>query len=218
MSKTPYEIAEYKNEGGSELKDMQIFDTSQTFTIASKRAKRRVIYQYRAKRARLDLLNIEKALAKAEKMVAGQIEAKRNRFLKISRSSKEINHELVRTSREKAGIKGYVTNLDIAPSEIIDAYHQLFKVEKAFRMAKTDVKARPVFHHQRDSIEAHLTIVFAALAVMSFIELNTGLSIRRFINMMKPLRSGIVRIGNKTLEIEPAVSKATQEIVKKLTL
>lgn len=196
---------------------MQIFDTSQTFTIASKRAKRRVIYQYRAKRARLDLLNIEKALAKAEKMVAGQIELKRNRFIKISKSSKEINHELVQTSREKAGIKGYVTNLDIAPSEIIDAYHQLFKVEKAFRMAKTDLKARPIFHHERDSIEAHLTIVFAALAVMHFVETNTGLSIRRFINMMKPLRSGLVRIGNRTIEIEPSIPKGTQIIIEKLT-
>jgi transposase len=50
---------------------------------------------------------------------------------------------------------------------VISAYHDLWQVERSFRMAKTDLRARPVFHHQRDSIEAHLTIVFAALAISS---------------------------------------------------
>ena len=40
---------------------------------------------------------------------------------------------------------------------MIDAYHDLYQVERSFRMAKSDLRARPVFHHQRDAIEAHLT-------------------------------------------------------------
>jgi hypothetical protein len=51
------------------------------------------------------------------------------------------------------------------PDFVIGAYHQLFEIEKSFRMSKHDLRARPIYHHQRDSIEAHLTIVFAALAV-----------------------------------------------------
>jgi hypothetical protein len=47
---------------------------------------------------------------------------------------------------------------------VISAYHRLLGIEKSFRMAKSDLQARPVYHRKRDSIEAHLTIVFAALA------------------------------------------------------
>ena len=48
---------------------------------------------------------------------------------------------------------------------VISAYHQLWTIEKSFRMSKSDLQARPIYHHLRESIEAHLSIVFAALAV-----------------------------------------------------
>ena len=53
---------------------------------------------------------------------------------------------------------------------VIGAYHRLFEIEKSFCMSKTDQQARPIYHRTRDSIEAHLTIVFAALAVSRWIE------------------------------------------------
>jgi hypothetical protein len=56
----------------------------------------------------------------------------------------------------------------------IEAYHQLFQIEKSFRMAKSDLAARPILNRTRDSIEAHLTIVFAALAVSRWTEDVTG--------------------------------------------
>jgi hypothetical protein len=48
---------------------------------------------------------------------------------------------------------------------VIDAYHQPWRIEKSFRMSKHDLQARPIYHHKRESIEAHLAVVFAALAV-----------------------------------------------------
>lgn len=63
--------------------------------------------------------------------------------------------------RSLAGIKGYVTNLDIPDEEVIACYHQLFHVEVAFRMAKLDLKARPRYHRKKDAIKAHLTNVLA---------------------------------------------------------
>jgi hypothetical protein len=75
-------------------------------------------------------------------------------------------------------LKGYVTNLEAPTAEyVIGAYHQLWQIEKSFRMSKSDLPARPIYHHKRDSIEAHLTIVFAALAVSRLIERSTGWSI-----------------------------------------
>lgn len=50
-------------------------------------------------------------------------------------------------------------------TEIIGFYHDLWRVEQSFRMSKTDLRARPTFHRTRDAIEAHLTIVFTALAL-----------------------------------------------------
>jgi transposase len=67
-----------------------------------------------------------------------------------------------------AGLKGYVTNIPgaIAPaSEILAHYHGLWHIEQSFRISKTDRAARPLFVRTRDAIEAHLTIVFAALAI-----------------------------------------------------
>ena len=65
-------------------------------------------------------------------------------------------------------LKGYVTNIPatlMPAGEVIGSYHDLWHVEQSFRMSKTDLRARPMFHHTRDAIEAHLTIVFTALAV-----------------------------------------------------
>jgi len=64
-------------------------------------------------------------------------------------------------------------------------------------MSKSDLKARPIFHQKRDSIEAHLMVVFAALAIGKMIENRTGMSIKRFVNTLRPIRSGTVIINGK---------------------
>jgi len=70
----------------------------------------------------------------------------------------------------------------------VGAYHDLYQVERLFRMAKSDLAARPIFHRLRDSIEAHLTIVFAALAVSREAQARTGLSINKIVKTLRPLR------------------------------
>ena len=67
--------------------------------------------------------------------------------------------------------------------EVICSYHDLWQVEAWFRMSKSDLAARPMFHRTQDAIEAHLTIVFAALAVSREVQNRTGLAIR---NVIKP--------------------------------
>lgn len=214
LSKTPYEVAEYLAEPGAELRDGQIFETTIDMnTGRGGRFKQRVIYQYRTKRARMDLLNIDKLLDKAKRMVAGDREFKRNRYLKVSSTKKEINYALVEENRRKAGIKGYVTDLEIGAQEVIDAYHQLFEVERSFRMTKSDLKARPVFHRTRDSIEAHLTIVFIALAISRVIQTRTGVTIRKFRHILEPVKTGRVRIAGKSHVVYPLVNEKAQLIL-----
>ena len=206
LHKVPYDIAEYQKTG--ELSDEQIMVTRQEGY--------RVIYQYRAKRAALDLRNIDKQVAKAKKALSGQIPANRTKFLTIKAKSKQLNQKLIDKARALAGIKGYVTNLDIPDGEVIVYYHQLFQIEATFRMAKSDLRARPIYHHNRDAIEAHLTIVLAALAISRNIEYQTRIGIKQFVKLMRPLRSGIVTFNGKKILAEPEVPEEVKSVLNKL--
>jgi transposase len=215
LAKCPHEVAEIAAEG--ELADGQIIEGTHPVTVNHKRTTRRVIYQYRAKRAALDLRNIEKVAEKAKRMVAGSAPIKRNRFLAIKGAGKQINWDLIASAKARAGIKGYVTDLKDEDAQfIIDAYHRLFQIEKSFRMSKSDLRARPIFHYTRDSIEAHLTIVFAALAISRYIQDQTGLSIKRFVQKLKVVQSAKLQINGKVRTIPPALSEEVLKIIDDL--
>ena len=72
-------------------------------------------------------------------------------------------------------------------------------LEKSFRMAKSDLQARPIYHRKRDSIEAHLTIVFAALAVSRWIERQTGWSICKFVKTARRYRTIQIQAGDHVI-------------------
>jgi hypothetical protein len=72
---------------------------------------------------------------------------------------------------------------------VVGSYHELWNIEQSFRMSTSDLPARPVYHRKRDSIEAHLTVVFAALAVSRWIEARTGWSIRKFVRTARRYRT-----------------------------
>ncbi|TDO51508.1 DDE family transposase [Kribbella sp. VKM Ac-2527] len=101
--------------------------------------------------------------------------------MKTTNGSRTLDEASLARARRLAGLKGYVTNIpaDVMDAgEVIGTYHDLWHVEQSFRMSKTDLRARPMFHHTRDAIEAHLTIVFTALAVSREVQNRTGLAIR----------------------------------------
>lgn len=159
-----------------------------------------VYYQFRADRARRTLRGIDEQVRKAQHAVDGHAPVKRNRFIQLTGASKSVNRTLEAKTRALAGWKGYTTNLtDASSSFVIDAYHQLWHIEKSFRMSKHDLQARPIYHHLRDSIEAHLSIVVAAMAVSHHIETQTGWSIKKFIRTARRYRTVKIQAGNQTL-------------------
>ena len=106
----------------------------------------------------------------------------------------------------RSGLKRYITNLracphgtPVTPEFVIGACYRLVQMEKSFRMAKSDLQARPIYHRKRDSIEAHLTIVFAALAVSRWIERQTGWSIRKFVKTARRYRTIQIQAGQQTV-------------------
>jgi len=84
-------------------------------------------------------------------------------------------------------------------------------------MAKSDLRARPIYHRKRDSIEAHLTIVLAALAISRSIEFQTGISIKQFVKLLRPIRSGIVTINGKEVLAEPEVPESVETLLSRLS-
>src|SRR5271166_2582370 len=159
-----------------------------------------IYYQYRHDRARRTLRGIDEQVAKAERAVDGKAPVKRNRYIQLTGATKSVNRTLEAKTRALSGWKGYTTNLTAAtPQFVIDAYHQLWRIEKSFRMSKHDLQARPIYHHLRESIEAHLTIVFAALAVSHYIEHQTGWSIKKFVRTARRYRTVRIKASRQIL-------------------
>ena len=206
LHKIPYDIAKYQKT--KELTDNQI--------ITTQLDGQRVIYQYRAKRAALDLRNIKKQIDKAKKIVSGKTAAKKAKFLTVTTKNKQLNQVLIDKAYALAGIKGYVTNLDIPDEQVITYCHQLWNVEASFRMAKSDLRARPIFHHKRDSIEAHLTMVLAALAIGRTIESLTGLSIKQFVKTLRSIRTGTVIVNGKEYPAKAIIPLSVVPLLEKL--
>ena len=101
--------------------------------------------------------------------------------------------------------------------EVISSYHDLWHVEQSFRLSKTDLRARPLFARTRDVIEAHLTIVVTALAIARTVQDRTGLSLRRVLRTLRPLRSATITINGITQTIDPAISPDQQTIIDNIT-
>jgi len=83
-------------------------------------------------------------------------------------------------------------------------------------MSKSDLKARPAFHRKRDSIGAHLTIVFAALAIARHIERITSMSIGKFIKTLEPIRNGIVSIEGISYPAKPNITSEVASLIETL--
>jgi hypothetical protein len=203
----PYVIEAWRREHpGEEIADGQVFTQPWPANSVEKERGRRdkvIYYQHSTDRARRTLRGINDQIAKAENAVAGKAPVKRNRFITLTGAEKSVNRQLETKARALAGIKGYTTNIAApTPEFVIGAYHQLWRIEKSFRMSKHDLRARPIYHHKRESIDAHLNIVFAALAVTRLVEARTGWSIKKFVRTARCYRSVQIRAGAHLLTAE----------------
>jgi len=179
----------------------------------------RAIWSYSAKRARRDQKTLAAQEARARAIVAGEKKAKSARFVKVSGDDRRFDQAGLARAQSLVGLKGYVTNVPVKmmpAAEVTAKYHDLWHVEKSFRMSKTDLDARPVFNRVRDAIEAHLTIVFTALAVSHCIQTRTGLAIAKVVKQLRPLRSATIVINGATQTFPPEIPKQQRKILTHL--
>lgn len=145
----------------------------------------RAVWAYSRKRATRDGHTLTAQENRARAVIDGDAAVKSTRFVKTTAAGRHLDEASLERARALVGLKGYVTNIPaeiVPPAEVLSSYNDIWHVEQSFRMSKTDLQARPMFHRQRDAIEAHLTIVFAALAIARLLQSGTGFSIRKIIN------------------------------------
>ena len=99
---------------------------------------------------------------------------------------------------------------------VIAAYHELWQVEASFRMTKSDLRARPVFHHEREAIEAHLTVVLAALAVSRHLQQLSGVSIKKLVQTLRTARSATIDINGQRMTLDPELTGPARTILDRL--
>ncbi len=179
----------------------------------------RTVWAYSAKRFARDNKTLTMQENRALAVIAGEKAARTPRFVKNTGGAKVLDTALLARARRLAGLKGYVTNMPtemMPPAEVISSYHDLWQVELSFRMSKSDLRARPLFARTRDAIEAHLTIVFTALAISREIQIRTGLSIRNVLRQIRPLRSATIAINGTTATFPPQIPTEQQALLDAL--
>lgn len=159
---------------------------------------RRLLVGYTEERARKDAYNRDKGIKRLEKAYSKGTFTKSNlnkkgynKFLDMKDNVEvTINYDKLEEDKRWDGLKGYLTNTNIPTQDVYTAYHNLWNVEMAFRIAKSKIEVRPMFHFTKSRIEAHICICFVALKVYKELErilklTGIGLSVDKVLNMAK---------------------------------
>lgn len=191
---------------------------------------RRLLIGYNDDRARKDACNRDKGVRKLEKRFrSGQLTKENinrrgyNKFLDMTGEAKiEINRDRITQDSQWDGLKGYLTNTDIPVDEVFAAYHNLWNVEKAFRIAKSKIEIRPMFHFTRRRIEAHICICFVALKIYKELErllksANIGMSVDKVLNMAKSVTTITIKMPNGQKVTRTMPMRRHQRIAKLFT-
>jgi len=138
----------------------------------------RIIITYATNRALKDEHNRNRGLQRLEKQIkAGKLTKSNinnkgyNKYLKLKGEvTIEIDYEKFKNDKVWDGLKGYITNAKLNDKKVVENYKNLWHIEKAFRMSKTDLRIRPIYHRLKNRIEAHICIAFTAYSIYKELE------------------------------------------------
>lgn len=180
-----------------------------------------LICSYSSARYRKDLYEMNKQIEKANQVIAHPSKSKKLKFTQTKGQKIELNVALIEKTKKLLGIKGYYTNLEeqvAGNTTIIERYHELYKIEQAFRISKSDLQTRPIFHFKEQPIKLHILICFMALVLSKHIELKTGVSIRRFIDEAKKIADGQIlnQITGKVAIVDAVITDNMKCFISKI--
>lgn len=182
-----------------------------------------LVCDFSVKRYKKDKHEMEKQLAKAKGLLRSSTVVKRAKFIRNKdRAKYELNEELIEKTESLLGIKGYYTNLpkQTDNEEIIRQYHNLWKIEKAFRISKNDLEIRPIYHFKEQAIKAHVLICFISLAVCKYMELKTEQSTEQIVRAFKGITDAIIfdKLSKKEIIMRNEISENVKTILSELDL
>lgn len=180
-----------------------------------------LICSYSSVRYRKDLYEMNKQIDRARLVIDNPSKNKRLKFIHANKQKIELNQKLIDKTKTLLGIKGYYTNLEesiASNSTIIDRYHELYRIEQAFRISKSDLQTRPIFHFKEEPIKLHILICFTALVLSKHIELRTDMSIKKFVTESKKVVDGQIlnQITNKIISVNAEPPKELKKMIEKL--
>jgi transposase len=180
-----------------------------------------LICSYSVVRYRKDLYEMNRQIEKAKQVVEKPAKGKKIKFTLTNNQQLELNEALIEKTKKLLGIKGYYTNLETSVADnktIIERYHELYKIEQAFRMSKSDLQTRPIFHFKEQPIKLHILICFIALVVSKHIELKSNTSIRKFLDESKKIVDGQIlnEITNKIVTVKAEPTQKMKDFIQKL--
>lgn len=209
--------ARIKSEAQSIKRKILDFDYSNHSEYLIKKADGlRLLITYSEKRAKKDRHNRAKGLTKLKKKIkSGKLTKSNinnrgyNKYLKLEGQIKiAIDKEKYDQDAKWDGLKGYLTNTKLSNREIIENYGHLWKIEKAFRISKHDLKIRPIYHRVQRRIEAHICIAFAAYKVYK--ELERQLKVKA--SSLSPEKA--IEIAKTIYAVQTRTPKSKQLITK----
>jgi transposase len=181
-------------------------DDTQSLCLA-KSDTQKLIVSYSVQRAKKDAYNRQRGLKKLEKALAtGKLTKQHlnnkgyNKYLKMEGEMViSLDYEKFKEDEKWDGLKGCLTNTSLTSEEVIAQYKQLWLIEKTFRISKTDLRIRPIFHHLKRRIEAHICISFAACKIYKELERQlhinkAGLSAEKAIDILKTIYQISIRL------------------------
>ncbi len=169
-------------------------------TVIKREDNSTLVISFKNARAIKDKENRKRGLEKLEQKVkSGKLAKKHinnkgyNRYLKLEGETKiNIDYEKFKNDELWDGLKGYRTNTELPKEEVIKQYYQLWAIEKTFRISKTDLEIRPIYHQLRRRIEAHICIAFVACKIYKELErrlyeMDSNLSPEKVIDILKTI-------------------------------
>ena len=221
--------ARIKNEKESVKKEILGLDFEKDQSRAIKKDGMTLVVTYSQDRAKKDRYNRERGVKRLEmqlksgKLTKSSINNKGyNKFLRMEGEvALALDREKVDMDAKWDGLKGYLTNSTMTKEEVLENYRHLWQIEKAFRVAKNELKIRPVFHHKRERIEAHICLNFTAYKVYKELDRilkskKTGLSPEKVIEIIQNIHElGLVTPNKEVIKktiILTEEQKSIQEI------
>ena len=232
-----YKIKNISNDLKEEIKNLTFIDDNVTHNIEFKKVipfadendkkqtinvNQRLVLSYSTQRAKKDKYNRTKAIQRLEdKIKSSKTITKKD--LKLSYYAKyidlddnnskitfNINNQKIIEDEKLDGIKGFVTNdFTLTANEIIEHYNNQYEVERAFRISKTDLKIRPIYHRLETRIKAHILISFVSYAIYKEFDRKLKINDVKFNFSQKLLRKIIehliaLKIGDEIIPINPS--------------